>query len=124
MRRDPDGEAGPLARSGLDLDGPVVLLDDPVADREPQPGPLAQRLGGEERVEDPIADRRIDAAAGVGDLDPDPLAPGIGPGPDRDRAAIAAGVDGVHQQVDYDLVEPRGAAADGGQGGELRLDLD
>ena len=82
----PDREAGTAARSGLDLDRAVVLLDDPVADREAQPGPLADRLGGEERVEDPLADGRVDAAAGIGDLDPDALDLGIGSGADRDRA--------------------------------------
>ena len=69
----------PVPGVGLDLDRAAVLLDDPVADREAQPGPLADRLGGEERVEDPLADRRVDAAAGVGDLDPDALGLGLGP---------------------------------------------
>ena len=70
----------------------MVLLDDPVADREPQPGPFADRLGGEERVEDPFADRRLDAAAGVGDVDPDALGLGLGTRADRDgiRPAVQA----------------------------------
>ena len=54
-----------------------MLLDDPVADREAQARPLADRLGGEERVEDPVAHRGVDAAAGVGDLDPDDLGLGV-----------------------------------------------
>ena len=69
----------PVPGRGLDVDRAAVLLDDPVADREAQPGPFADRLGGEERVEDPLADRRVDAAAGVGDLDPDAAASGSGP---------------------------------------------
>ena len=55
---EPDGETAPLARGGLDVDGSAMLADDAVADREAEAGPLAERLGGEERVEDPLADRR------------------------------------------------------------------
>ena len=46
-----DAELGPLAGPALDLDPAAVPGDDPVADREAQAGPLAHRLGGEERVE-------------------------------------------------------------------------
>ena len=44
-------------------------LDDAACQREAQPRPLALRLGGEERLEDPGLDLRRDARAGVGDLD-------------------------------------------------------
>ena len=64
-QRQPDGEAGALAGGGLDLDRAAVVLDDAVADRQAQAGPLADRLGGEEGVEDPVADRRVDAVAVV-----------------------------------------------------------
>ena len=35
----------------LDLESAAVLLDDAVGDAEPQPGSLADLLGGEERLE-------------------------------------------------------------------------
>ena len=100
----PDGEADSFARSGLDLDRASVLLDDAVADRKAEAGPLADGLGGEERVEDPLADRRLDAAAGVGDLDPDSGRLGLGPVRIVTVPSGVAGVDGVHEQVDDDLV--------------------
>ena len=52
LGRQADCETRTSARHGLDLDRAAVLLDDPVADRQAQAGPLADRLGGEERVED------------------------------------------------------------------------
>ena len=41
-----------VADFGLHVDGAVVLLDDPVRQRQPQSRTLAYRLGGVERVED------------------------------------------------------------------------
>ena len=65
-RRKVNDERCPLAGCGLDVDGTVVFLDNPVTDREAETGPLADRLGREEWVEDPFADAGIDAAACVG----------------------------------------------------------
>ena len=47
-----DHEASPTRLDRLQLDAAAVRPDDPVADAQPEPGPLALRLGGEERVED------------------------------------------------------------------------
>ena len=79
------GESRTGARGRLEVDRPAVVLDDPVAHRQAQAGPLADRLGGEERVEDLVADRRLDARAVVGDLDLDrsPRARGSRPRPGR-----------------------------------------
>src|SRR3954447_11444512 len=74
-RRQADGEPRALAGGRLEVDGPAVVADDPVAHGQSQPRPLADRLGGEERVEDLLADRRVDPGAGVGYLD---LGPGAG----------------------------------------------
>ena len=48
-----------------------MLLDDAVADRQPQPGPLPDPLGGEERIEDLLQMIGLDAGAVVLDADPD-----------------------------------------------------
>jgi hypothetical protein len=81
-------------------DDSAVHLDDPVADRQAQPGPLADRLGREERVEDFVADLRIDAAAGIGDLDLLDLGAVLDRArADDHRAAGRAGVDRVGDQV-------------------------
>jgi len=45
-----------------------VLLHDVVGDREPETRPLADGLGGEEGVEDPVENLGIDAAAIVFDV--------------------------------------------------------
>src|SRR5262249_16226648 len=115
IERDPDREARAFPRGRLDLDRPAMLLDDPVTDRKAQAGPLADRLGGEEWVEDALADGRFHAAAGVGDLDADASEFGIHAGAERHGLVGGAGVDGVHEQVDDDLVHPGGVAADGRQ---------
>src|SRR3989442_504077 len=53
--------AGPA----LGGDGAAVLLQDAVADAEAEAGALVLRLGGEERIEDPLHQLRRDAAAVV-----------------------------------------------------------
>ena len=54
----------------IDLEVAVVLVDhDPPGDVQAEPGALADRLGGEERLEDPVPDVLRDAGAGVADLD-------------------------------------------------------
>src|SRR5260221_7847601 len=56
-----DHELGEPTRLALERQLPAVPLDhDVVADREPEPGALPGRLGGEERGEDAIAERRRD----------------------------------------------------------------
>ena len=67
--RQPDPEPG-VAGHRLDLQIPVVLVhDDAPGDVEPEPGALAHRLGGEERLEDPLAGSPAAPRAGVADLD-------------------------------------------------------
>src|SRR5439155_13828866 len=46
-------------------------FDDPVAEREAEPGPLPDRLRREERLEDPVADLGRDTRARVLDVEPD-----------------------------------------------------
>ena len=63
--RQVDVEARPHAGLAVDLDRPARLGDDPVDDREPEPGPLARRLRREVRLEDPVPDLRRHPRAGV-----------------------------------------------------------
>src|SRR4051812_49638988 len=56
-----DREARSPAGGRRDLDPAVVLVDDAITDAESQARPLADRLGREERIEDPLADRFLDA---------------------------------------------------------------
>src|SRR2546421_9381233 len=52
-QRQADDEGAALAGAGAGrLDLAAVLADDPVADRQPQPGALARAAAGEERLED------------------------------------------------------------------------
>ncbi|MEO8840083.1 MAG: sigma-54 dependent transcriptional regulator [Kofleriaceae bacterium] len=46
-------KAGATTEGAGDLDRSAVVLDDAVADRQPQPGAFADILRGEERIEDP-----------------------------------------------------------------------
>src|SRR5262249_57791612 len=52
LHREPQREHGAALGRALGSDLAPVLGDDLVADREAEPGALADRLGGEERVED------------------------------------------------------------------------
>src|SRR2546429_41117 len=66
-----DGEARARGRGVLDRHAPLVSLDDADAEAEPEPGAFADRLGGEEGVEDPTEVLGRDAGAVVLDHDRD-----------------------------------------------------
>src|SRR5262249_42159321 len=51
--READAEPGAGAGRALDVDPAAVLGDDPVANAQAEPGPAADRLGGEERLRPP-----------------------------------------------------------------------
>src|ERR1700722_4029202 len=106
----------------LDVDRSSDVLDDALADREAEPGPLA--LGGEEGDEEVLEHLLRDPGAGVADADLDVLdvvgprrgvavALGRSPGGARldpalggahgDASAPIHGLDGVLDQVDEDL---------------------
>src|SRR6185312_15826414 len=107
-----DPELASRADAALDLDPAAVLGNDAVGEAQTEAGSAADRLGGEERVEDLREDIGGDAAAVVlhfddhlityparGDLD---LAGGLAGRLDRLHA--------VHEQVEEDLVDLRGRA--------------
>src|SRR5437773_9948492 len=79
---------------------------DAMGDRQAEPGPVADRLGREEGVEDVGQVLRRDAAAVVGHLDEN--LPADGPARDADASALrpSRGLDGlqrVDEQVEQDL---------------------
>src|SRR5207245_9370691 len=64
--REVDLEGGSLAGSAGDRDRAAVLLDDPLAQREPEARPLARRLGREERLKALGLNVARDPGAGIG----------------------------------------------------------
>ena len=65
-QRQIDVETGALARCAVHVDGSTVGLDDAVRHRQPQAGPAARCLGGEEGFEDASPGRLVHARAVVG----------------------------------------------------------
>ena len=80
-----------------------MVLDDAVADREAQAGPLGRPLGAEERVEDLVLHLGLDAAPGIGEDHPD-RAVGLSDG-DVEASAVRHGVAGVQDQVQEHLLD-------------------
>jgi tRNA A-37 threonylcarbamoyl transferase component Bud32 len=119
-----DAEHAALALHRIEGDVASGGGDDGPGDGQAQAGTGAGGLGGEERIEHARLGRVGDAAAGVGDPD---LHPGVGRGADADpdgvlvRPPLVDGVDGVHDQVHQDLLQPDPVDLHGGGLGELRL---
>src|SRR5215211_2639648 len=106
----PDDEAGV---AGLRFDGQVAAVPpdhDPVGDVQAEPGALADRLGGEERFEDALAQLFGDARAGVANLEPHPVA--VHGGAYGERAVTVHGLDGVVDQIGPYLVQLAGVDGD------------
>src|SRR5207247_7678696 len=97
-RRKRNRKGGPLARTAFDPDVSLVILDDSIADRKPEPGALPGRLRREKWLEDLRLDLFGDPGARVADLDLDPVAGGKTRG-DPDRAGLA-----LHGLLRIDLV--------------------
>src|SRR6266702_5763335 len=99
----------------LHLEIPVMLVhDDPPRDVEAQAGALTDRLGGEERLEDPAGDVGWHARSGVTELDQHLIA--VERGPHGERAGPVHRRHGVVDQIRPDLVEFRWVGGDRGQG--------
>ena len=96
-----------------------MVLDDPVAEREAEPRPLADVLGGEEGVEDPVVDRRGDPAAVVRNADFN--LHGVRAGLDEDAATGRAGVDRVGDEALDHQIDLHREAGRLGDRGEVRL---
>ena len=80
-------------------------LHDPIHDRQPEPGPFANRLGGKKRLENMIEMVRRDPAAVVLDLDPHDLV--VVAGAHDDRPFAFDGMCRIDEQIQEDLVDLR-----------------
>ncbi len=112
------GQGGAEPRLGVDSHGPVGLRDDPVHGGQPEAGSLALRLGGEERLEDPLDDLLRYPYPGVTDLEADVAAwREVGPvgcvcfvhvrvgGLQGQYPAALHGIPGVNRDVDQHLLD-------------------
>src|SRR5205807_10444109 len=102
FERKPDVKSRPPGHR-VELDRAAESLgDDPACRVETEPGALADVLGGEERVENPIADLVRDPGAVVDDVDSRTVP--VACGGDRYLARVAERFDRVCEQVRPDLV--------------------
>ena len=109
VERQLDHERRAVPGLGLDADAAAVALDDPVREREAEPRPDADRLGGEEGIEDAGLHLGRDAGAVVVELEADAVVAAAGL--DADLALAVDRVAGVHQQIQEDLIQLAGIAA-------------
>src|SRR2546425_1145149 len=113
-------KGGPLARAAFDPDLSLMILDDAIADRKPEPGALPDRLRREKRLEDLGLDLFGDPGSRVADLDLDPVSRSQTRG-DLDRAGPALhGLLRIDQEIHEDLLELIGVAQDLGK---IRLEI-
>src|ERR1039457_2633700 len=108
------------SRRRLDLDLRVVVNDEPPHDIETQAGTLPDRLGGEERFENTLADLGGNAPSVVDDADHDALP--LAFRGHVDPAGIGNGIERVVDQIRPDLVDLAGEAANLGEIGANLID--
>src|SRR5690242_10935236 len=107
-----------MAKGGVEGEAATVTGDDDAAsNRQSLTGPAADTLGAEERIEDPVANALRDPDAGVGNRNQDMVAVASATHGDDafaigSRDGISDGVRGVDQDVQDDLVDLAGVAAD------------
>ena len=102
-----------LFDDAADARGAAALAGETVGHRQPQSGALADRLGGEERLEHLVDDVGGDPGAVVGDGEADVVAciqvarlrQGDRPGRDRDASRALERIAGVDRQVQHHVVE-------------------
>ena len=105
----------------LNLDGPVVLFDNFPRNGKPQPGALANRLGGVEGLKNPLAHVLGHSQSCVLDLYPNVVL--FRTSSHRDRAMRWHGVCCIDQQIDKHLVQLLNMTNDGGQLAPLLHDV-
>ena len=119
MAREVEAHRRALADLGIDPHLPARLPGEAVDHRQPEPGALADRLGGEERIEGARDHVGRHAGAGVGDAERDVLPrrqvalargalvePFVG-GLDGEAAAVGHGVARVDAEVEQRVLELR-----------------
>ena len=111
QQRQPGGQGRPPARRALHLDRAQVLLDDGVADRQPQPGALTGWFRGEKGLKDFSEVLWLDARAGVINLDDQLRRTTVravaGGGAQRQRTAVRHGLDRVQQYIEQHMFDVR-----------------
>ena len=119
-----DDEGGADGGGGIGIDAAPVLLDDAVADGEPQADAPTHLFGGKERIKDPR--QMVGGDAGTGVADPDfHGALGILTGADREHAMASHGLAGIHKKVEKDLFQFAFIPLDRGQvGSQIFLETD
>ena len=122
-RRQAQREARALPDGAGAADGAVVLVNDPVGDRQAQSGAAADRFRGEERVVDPRQVLGGNARSRVGHLGDGAIA--VDACRDRQPATPRHRVARVEEQVQEHLLQLMLDAEDlHGRGGQLSSDLD
>ena len=101
--RQADRKRAALSFFALNFNRAVVLLDDAEGDAQPQARSLAHRLRGEERLENPLQQFLLDAAARIGHAEDDAAV--AGRGGDRQTPAVGHGRAGVQGEIQEDLLQ-------------------
>src|SRR5215468_10544430 len=105
--RQTDGDTRALTDPARDLDLAAVQRNEPLHDREPQPGSVGATIIGRTRLKERIADAchvlAVDADAGVRDAHRKVRA--LLPGADGDPAAAIGELDGIGNEIEHDLIE-------------------
>src|SRR5262245_445579 len=96
-------EACPFKRPGHEIDPSLMILDDLVADAQPQTLVIAPAPGGKERVEDLVVDGRVDAATVVVHFDLNSLR--ARRGANAHRSSRAARIQGIGDELENELVD-------------------
>src|SRR3954453_23434730 len=116
-------EPRPLSNCAVAADHPVVLVDDPVGNRQAEPGPAADRLRREERIVDAGQLLGRDPGPGIGDLG-ERLAVDDARR-HREPAAARHRIAGVQEQVEEHLLQlVLDAADDHGLARQIAANLD
>src|SRR5262245_22021003 len=101
-----NGEGGAFSRPGGEVDHPLVLLHNSLADREAKPRPFSFWLGRKERFERPGGERFIHSRAIIRHCYRDTAEPAPSLDPDRAGATgTCDGLRGVVDQVDEHLLD-------------------
>src|SRR5262249_18431559 len=108
VTRKRDGELRSSFRTVGGTDLTAHVLDDAVGDREPEPKPFSDRLGGVEGIEHAIDLVGRNAVAVVGDGDRDRVARGANRQANGGVVAFGDRVERVAQQVEHHLLELNG----------------
>ncbi|MNZ56371.1 hypothetical protein D3C78_743160 [compost metagenome] len=91
----------------IDTQATAHAINNPVTDRQPKPSADTHRFSGEERLENPLEQPRLDPAAVVLDPQPHPLLIGVHTQGDPWLlfALCQQSIAGIDQQVDQHLLQ-------------------